>query len=243
METWGVTGRTWAGLPMVLLDRSDINAQCTASLEHEGALMAAGQLPPRHLGLTLPLPQRASPGPMHRLPGSRPASEDLPRLRVTRGLGAPPGDGVQALSPACRPSPGEAFLGGDQLFRHPPPWPQLPPPGQNGEKWAQQEKPCGTEEVLLACEAHHWGAPRCPPGASSLPPMPRTYLCSGKGPGRQGHEDLPVPRTQESCGLPGPCRPSGSVSAGPAQPSVSRDETSSRSSWTAGEETAGNGRT
>lgn len=82
------------------------------------------------------------------------------------------------------------------------------------------------------------------PSWGQLPAAHDTHLpLQCKGPGRQGHEDLPVPWTQESCGLPGPCRPSGSVSAGPAQPSVSRDETSSRSSWTAGEETAGNGRT
>ena len=48
--------------------------------EHQGALRAAGQLPPQHLGLTLPTPWRAGPGWMHCLPGSRPVSEDPPRI-------------------------------------------------------------------------------------------------------------------------------------------------------------------
>ena len=132
----GLTGRAWAGLARGASGQSRHQGPVHSLPEHRGALMAAGRLPPRQLGLTLPAPQRASPGPRHRLPGSRPAAEDPPRLRATWGLGAPPGDGVQALSPACCLSPGEAFLGGDQLFRHPPPGPQLPRPGQNGEKWA-----------------------------------------------------------------------------------------------------------
>ena len=213
-------------------------------------MTAAGQLPPRQLGLTLPAPQRASPGPMHRLPGSRPASEDPPRLRATGGLGAPPGDGVQALSPACCPSPGEAFLGGDLTLTLTLTLIQTSstraPAAAAWTEWGEvglARKTLQRRGGLARLRGPSPGHPTLP-SWGQLPAAHATHLpLWWQGPRRQGHEDLPVPWTQESCDLPGPCHPSGSVSAGLVWPSVSRDKTSSRSGWTAGKETAGNGRT
>lgn len=192
--------------------------------------MAAGRLPPRHLGLTLPLPQRASPGPMHRLPGSRPASEDLPRLHGHSGPQGPSRRWGPGPEPSLPPITWRGISGRRPAIQTSSALAPAASAWTERRSGPSKKNPAAQRRFLLACRSPSLGAPTCPPGASSLPPMPRTYLCCSEAPSVKAMKGLPVPRTQEAAVSLAPAAPAVLLLSGAsaARLSPSRDETSSR---------------